>query len=650
MKALIFNSGLGSRLGDLTKDRPKALVKLSNGETVFERQIRLLSACGIKDFVVTTGPFADQIEATARPFVEQGCTFTFVANPLYAETNYIYSMHLAGPFLRDDSFLLVHGDLVFDAAYVQAVLDADLPSLGSVDESVELPEKDFKARVEDGMIAEIGVGIFDSECAAFQPFYKLSRESMGAWLDSVGRFVEAGEVRVYAEDAANAVLGDMRVAAFPCDGHVVAEVDTPEDLQRVSEAVRLADFEQQPVLEANRDGRLSLVEGFCPVLPSERADVADLLCALGAKRPLVVSGSRFEASQMRAVLELAGIRFALFSGYGSNPSYEQVVEGVRAFKEAGCDSVVSVGGGSAIDVAKCVKMFATMPGDGVESRFVDMPRRFSSVPHVAVPTTAGTGSESTAFAVVYVDGEKTSVAHDCLLPDAALLDASLLGGLPAYQRKCTLLDALCQAVESYWSVRSSQLSRARAAYAIRLAVRAAAGYVAGDLDASRAMMRAANASGKAINLTTTTAPHAMSYKLTSLYGIPHGHAVALCMPSCWTILLERGSGETHDRLCEIAALVTGCDDAGAEDGLVAFEGLVEILGLDEVYVDVFEGHLDLLVDRVNVWRLSNFPCVITRDELIDSYRSVLRRIDGKRPRSRESANNPTDAGSEQQYV
>lgn len=633
MKALIFNSGLGSRLGDLTKDKPKALVKLSNGETVFERQIRLLSACGVKDFVVTTGPFADQIEAAARPFVERGCAFVFVANPLYAETNYIYSMYLADPFLRDDDFLLVHGDLVFDAAYVQAVLDADLPSLGSVDESAELPEKDFKARVEDGVIAEIGVGIFDLGCVAFQPFYKLSRESMATWLDSVGRFVEAGKVRVYAEDAANAVFGDMRVAAFPCDGHVVAEVDTPEDLRRVSEAVRLADFEQQPVFEAGDDGRLSLVEGFCPAPASEGADVAGLLHALGAKRPLVVSGSRFEGSRLRADLELAGVRFASFSGYGPNPSYEQVVAGVRAFKEAGCDSVVSVGGGSAVDVAKCVKMFAAMPGDGVESRFVDMPYRFSPVPHVAVPTTAGTGSESTGFAVVYLGGEKASVAHDCLLPDAAVLDASLLDGLSEYQRKCTLLDALCQAVESYWSVRSSQLSRARAADAIRLTMGAAGGYVAGDRDASRAMMRAANASGKAINLTTTTAPHAMSYKLTSLYGIPHGHAVALCMPLCWTILLERGSGETRDRLREIAVLVTGRDDARAEEGLGAFEKLMGILSLNEVCADVSEGDLALLVDGVNAERFSNFPCAITREELAEAYCLVLRRIDGRRPRS-----------------
>ena len=439
MKALLFNSGLGSRLGDLTKDKPKALVKLSNGETVFERQIRLLSACGVKDFVVTTGPFADQIEAAARPFVERGCAFVFVANPLYAETNYIYSMYLADPFLRDDDFLLVHGDLVFDAAYVQAVLDADLPSLGSVDESAELPEKDFKARVEDGVIAEIGVGIFDLGCVAFQPFYKLSRESMATWLDSVGRFVEAGKVRVYAEDAANAVFGDMRVAAFPCDGHVVAEVDTPEDLRRVSEAVRLADFEQQPVFEAGDDGRLSLVEGFCPAPASEGADVAGLLHALGAKRPLVVSGSRFEGSRLRADLELAGVRFASFSGYGPNPSYEQVVAGVRAFKEAGCDSVVSVGGGSAVDVAKCVKMFAAMPGDGVESRFVDMPYRFSPVPHVAVPTTAGTGSESTGFAVVYLGGEKMHPARRALPGGRIVLVGSLFS---AEQGACGRRDPL----------------------------------------------------------------------------------------------------------------------------------------------------------------------------------------------------------------
>ena len=95
MKALIFNSGLGSRLGALTADRPKSLVRLGNGETILGRQLRLLSGCGIREFVITTGPFPEKVEAEARRFEARGCTFSFVPNPIYAETNAIYSMHCA---------------------------------------------------------------------------------------------------------------------------------------------------------------------------------------------------------------------------------------------------------------------------------------------------------------------------------------------------------------------------------------------------------------------------------------------------------------------------------------------------------------------------------------------------------------------------
>ena len=93
MKALIFNSGLGSRLGELTKDRPKALVRLGSGETIFHRQLRLLVACGIRDFVVTTGPFAELLEAEAAEFAAAGCDIRFVPNPIYDKTHYISSMY-----------------------------------------------------------------------------------------------------------------------------------------------------------------------------------------------------------------------------------------------------------------------------------------------------------------------------------------------------------------------------------------------------------------------------------------------------------------------------------------------------------------------------------------------------------------------------
>ncbi|MBQ9069483.1 MAG: NTP transferase domain-containing protein, partial [Eggerthellaceae bacterium] len=200
MLALIFNSGTGSRLGGLTAHSPKAMVRLLNsGETIFERQLRILRGCGITDFVVTTGPFPEQLEEVAAPYVAQGCRFEFVANPRYDETNYIYSMYCARQHLRGRDILMLHGDLVFDAAYARAVIEAPLQSLGSVNKAIPQPAKDFKARVIDGEVREVGVDLFDADCYAFQPFYKLSRQAVDIWLAKVEEFCEAGDTKVYAE-------------------------------------------------------------------------------------------------------------------------------------------------------------------------------------------------------------------------------------------------------------------------------------------------------------------------------------------------------------------------------------------------------------------------------------------------------------------
>lgn len=143
---------------------------------------------------------------------------------------------------------------------------------------------------------------------------------------------------------------------------------------------------------------------------------------------------------------------AVFQGFSSNPKYEDVLRGVEAFRAENCDAVVAVGGGSSLDVGKCIKLFARMDP---EQDCLAQPLQENGVPLAAVPTTAGTGSESTHFAVVYVNGEKRSVASTAALPDLAILDADALDTLPLYQKKCTLLDALCQGIESAWSVRST---------------------------------------------------------------------------------------------------------------------------------------------------------------------------------------------------
>ena len=136
------------------------------------------------------------------------------------------------------------------------------------------------------------------------------------------------------------------------------------------------------------------------------------------------------------------------------------------------------------------------------------------------------------------------------------------------------------------------------------------------------MLRAANWAGKAINLTTTTAPHALSYKLTSLYGIPHGHAVALCMPRCWRILIERGDAQVQQRLSEIAQLVTGMEDARLSDGLALFKKLFASLGL-RLTIPGKPEDIGILVSGVNGQRLSNNPVQLASDEIAELYQAIL---------------------------
>ena len=621
MRALIFNSGLGSRLGGLTRERPKCMVRLGNGESIFHRQLRILSACGVDEFVVTTGPFPDQLERETRPFAEAGSTFRFVRNPIYEKTNYIYSLYLARGFLRGCCCLMLHGDLVFDADYAQAVIDSGAPSLGSVCNSLVQPEKDFKARIVDGKIREVSVNAFGEDCVAFQPFYKLSEDTLKVWLGAVERFVEEGETGVYAENAANTVFEDMDVDAFEYSGHFVEEVDTPEDLERVSRQIAPFDYAQQPVFALDGPDAELADGSACGRLRSARS-VAEVLDAAGAARPLVVATSRFGEMGVARDLDAAGIGYGTFTEFGPNPSGEDVARALEAFRAGGHDSLLSVGGGSAIDVAKCVKQLAAMPDSAQVAELESGGLPYSDTVHIAVPTTAGTGSESTHFAVCYLDGRKVSVANACLQPDIAVLDPSTLRTLPEYQKKCTMLDALCQAIESHWSRRSSDASREYSSEAIGSIMESAGGYLAGDRDASKAVMAAANRAGKAINLTTTTAPHAMSYRITSMFGIPHGHAVAMCMPHCWRELIERGDGVLQKRLAEIAALMTGERRAGPADGLAAFDRLISDLRMERTVAGT-RGDAEALACSVNVQRLSNFPISLSRDSLEDMYLRIV---------------------------
>lgn len=234
MKAVIFNSGLGHRMGDFTQSYHKSMSTLKNGETIFHRQLRLLSAEGITEFIVTTGPFEEQLKAEAADF--PNLHFTFVRNDIYDKTNYIYSMYLAREFM-DDDLVFLHGDLVFSRKLVRDVLHCSDKNTGTVNFSKKLPEKDFKGRVRDGKLLEVSIHIFDADCFAFQPFYKMDKDTAAAWIRKVEEFIHKGEDKCYAENALNEIFPSLNVRAFSYEGYYIDEIDNMEDYLRVIEEI-----------------------------------------------------------------------------------------------------------------------------------------------------------------------------------------------------------------------------------------------------------------------------------------------------------------------------------------------------------------------------------------------------------------------------
>ena len=234
MKALILNSGSGTRMGALTSRHPKCMTEISDRETILGRQLKMLARAGITQAVITTGPFEETLMDYCRS-LELPVEVIFVHNPDYTSTNYIYSIYLARELL-DDDILLMHGDLVFENTVLDALLDSKTSCM-AVSTTIPLPEKDFKAVVRDGRIVQVGVEFFQ-DAAAAQPLYFLRREDWRLWLSEIISFCERGETTCYAENALNALDGACPIAPLDVGEQLCAEVDDPSDLAAVSARLR----------------------------------------------------------------------------------------------------------------------------------------------------------------------------------------------------------------------------------------------------------------------------------------------------------------------------------------------------------------------------------------------------------------------------
>ena len=241
MKALILNSGTGTRMGALTAEHPKCMTELSPGETILSRQLRMLSEAGLTQAVITTGPFAEALMDYCRS-LNLPIELTFVHNPDFQTTNYIYSIYLARAFL-DEDILLLHGDLVFENAVLDALLARE-DSCMAVSSTQPLPEKDFKAVLRNGNICSVGVEFFQNAAAA-QPLYRLRWEDWRLWLEGIVRLCEQGSRNCYAEKALNELDGACPLAPLDIQNLLCGEVDDPSDLAVLT--ARLREVENRTV-------------------------------------------------------------------------------------------------------------------------------------------------------------------------------------------------------------------------------------------------------------------------------------------------------------------------------------------------------------------------------------------------------------------
>lgn len=364
--------------------------------------------------------------------------------------------------------------------------------------------------------------------------------------------------------------------------------------------------------------------------------LAARLAGLGIRRPLLVAGrtSWTESGAEAAIGSRLPREVPAFRDLGGQPRIEDIRAGIEHLRRTDADCVLGVGGGTAIDLAKSISLLADQDGDPEDyatgARPLERPRRR---PLILVPTTGGTGSEVTPFSVVWVGTRKYSLDHPWVAADLALVDPLLTRSQSRNVTASTGLDALSQAIESYWAVRSTTASRTRAALALDLALRhLVPACVGGEAEARRGMSEAALAAGQAIAISRTTASHAVSYPLSALFGIPHGHACALTLPA----MLVFNAGVTEDDVQDprgvrfvrrrIDDLLEALDAGSPEEGCGRLTALVASTGLPTRLSELGlqAGDIARVVDQgFNPDRVTNNPRRLTRQALEAILEGIL---------------------------
>lgn len=350
------------------------------------------------------------------------------------------------------------------------------------------------------------------------------------------------------------------------------------------------------------------------------SNLSEILKLHSGKKVFLVTGkSSYEKSGAQEIMEslLQGTPYFRFSDFEENPKLEDVEKGIALFNKQKCELTIAIGGGSAIDIAKLINSLSKIP-ENLEETIKANRLDQKPFPFVAIPTTAGTGSEATHFAVMYINGEKYSFTHKYILPEYVIVDSQFTYSTPAYLTACTGADAFCQAVESMWATGGNAESKEYAEKAIQLVWNNLVEAVVNNDHVSKdEVIEGAYWAGKAINISKTTASHALSYKMTSLFDVPHGHAVAITLVH----VMQANYKYAKEDIQRILRLISAED---LSDGVAKIEKLWSQIGLcmKLSQLGIEENQISKL-SNCNLERLKNNPALLTKEYIENLFKSII---------------------------
>jgi len=311
--------------------------------------------------------------------------------------------------------------------------------------------------------------------------------------------------------------------------------------------------------------------GSLKLVPSE-------LSVHKAKKPLIVTDATLVRAgvvgKLEAILADAGLPYAVFDGVLPDPSFEICGKGLAVLKENSCDSVIALGGGSVMDAGKLIRMGATHRKN--LEKFAGLLKcRNGGLPFICIPTTAGTGSEATAVAVVTDTKKhrKITVLDPRIPPDTAILDPTLTTGLPPAMTAATGIDALTHAVEAYTNTLHYSDVDVQSIEAVRLIfsnLREACSNGT-NIQAREAMLRASHLAGRAFTRGFVGYVHAVAHRFGERYHVPHGLANAIALP----YFLDLYEDVCRDRLADLGAAAGVCGERKRGDEAACAHAFIE---------------------------------------------------------------------------